>query len=732
MTRTEWAARALKRTCDRVRTAAAGSRHRVLYGAAKDLGRYVRDGALSASAVEAGLLEAASDAGKPAPESARTIADGLSAGHQSTDEAWYPPERAELPRAFVWRGQTYQLHAPGAHRALVERATAELPVPVTAIDDETTVRITLFRGLTNTTGDVEQWTWADLVHMCREPQSDVEDVRDAVLLTAAEMPGDRRGKGAPDPVAIHALILDYDDDPLFSLEQVKQWWSGVQHVAYTSKSHMQQKNDGKKPACPRGRVILALSRPMTPMEYLRIVSWVASGRFGVVGLTEMRTLNRIYWAPVARAGYGWSSSMTGAAIDVDALLSSIDGTADRIEAALQDGAPSAGVWDELDKRNHGTDEEPEWRPVNSLRNLVTILERDPRWTGKLQICDFRRVALVNGEPVTSVDHLEVKLWVARVYGYEPGTERTLEGMAVVSHRNRVHPVREYLDALQWDGRARVRRVLADLFSCIETDDGLTESISLRWLVSAVARIFEPGCKVDPMLILQGPQGCRKSSGLKALTGAQWFSDTAIQLGSKDAYLALQGVWVYEFAELEGMNRAEANQVKNFLTSAVDKFRPPYGKVDETMPRQCVVAGTTNEQVFLHDRTGNRRSWVRRVRPGATVDVDGISRWRDQIWAESVHLYRAGEQWHLTDSEAAAHAADVQQYVHDDPWLETVDGLLASRGMVRVTDVLDALQLAPDHRNKGHEMRVTGLLGQLGAVPKGRRTVGGVRGFWWSR
>lgn len=721
MTRHEWAQRALQRAAERVRSAPAGSRHRVLYGSAKDLGRYVRDGTLPRATAEAELMAAGTEAGKGGSEVARTVGDGLAAGLQAADDAWYPAERTELPRVVRWRGEEIALTDRRARGALVEQAQQGVDVPLCELEGEAVVRVALFAGVGARQGTPELWTWADLAQMVREPQEEPPDTREAILITAAEMVDDQRYRGAPDPACLHALILDYDDEPAWSLEQVERWWPGVQHVAHTSKSHQQVKNAGtssERPAMPRGRVILALSRPVTPEEYRRICLWVESGRFGQVGVTELRTLNRIYWCPIARPGYEHAVCLTGAAIDVDALLSTLDGVEVEIGEALEQEAPSGDVWEALDKRNHGTDEAPEWRPVNTLRNLVTILERDHRWAGRLRIDDFRCRALVGDREATDVDHLELKLWVARVYGYEPGTERALEGMQVVSSRHRYHPVRDYLDRLTWDGQPRCGLLLRDYFRCEDPPDGLTGVYSRRWMVAAVARIYEPGCKVDEMLVLQGAQGAGKSRGLRALAGADWFSDTPIQVSNKDAYQALQGVWIYEAAELDSMRRAEATAIKAFLSSQVDKYRPPYGRSEVVQPRQCVIAGTTNETHFLHDTTGNRRSWVRQVRPGR-IDVAAIERDRDQLWAEAVHLYRRGEQWHLTDDEAERQAADVKQYVHEDPWMPVVEGLMLRRGSggITVDEVLAALEIRPGDRTKADTMRATGLLQQLGATSR---------------
>ena len=309
-----------------------------------------------------------------------------------------------------------------------------------------------------------------------------------------------------------------------------------------------------------------------------------------------------------------------------------------------------------------------------------------------------------------------------------------DAMALEADRNPVHPVRAYLESLTWDGTPRVRFMLRDLFHCVDTPDGLTQAMSLRWMVAAVARVMQPGCKVDEMLIIQSPrQGIGKSSGLAALAPErEWFSDTRIDLRNKDAYQALHGVWIYEWGELDSLKRAEATAVKSFLSEAVDRYRPPYGREMVTQPRQCVIAGTTNEDAFLYDATGNRRHWVRQIREDRVVDVDGIRRDRDQLWAEAAELYRRGEQWHLTSDEQAAQAADVEQYVHADPWMDKIEEVvLRTGGVLTLEQVFDALDIAEKDRHRGHQMRASGVLQQLG-LRKVRKRVGGRRMYVWER
>ena len=169
----------------------------------------------------------------------------------------------------------------------------------------------------------------------------------------------------------------------------------------------------------------------------------------------------------------------------------------------------------------------------------------------------------------------------------------------------------------------------------------------RWLISGAARIFQPGCQCDYTLLLEGPQGIKKSSALHALAGDPWFTDHIHDLGSKDSRMDLHGKWIIELSELVSMRRAEVERVKAFLTARTDHFRVPYGRRSEDVPRSCVFAASTNDETPFVDSTGNRRFWP--VHCGH-IDVEGIRRDRDQLWAQAYALYKAGEVWWLETKE----------------------------------------------------------------------------------
>jgi predicted P-loop ATPase len=177
-------------------------------------------------------------------------------------------------------------------------------------------------------------------------------------------------------------------------------------------------------------------------------------------------------------------------------------------------------------------------------------------------------------------------------------------------------------------------------------------------------------KADHMLILEGPQGARKSTAIKVLAGEQWFTDELPELGSKDAAIHMQGVWIVEIAELDAMSRAEVSRIKAFLTRTTDRFRPPYGRYTIEVPRQCVFAGTVNLDTCLRDETGNRRFWPLR---SGTIDIDALVSDREQLWAEAVHRFREGAIWWIDDPALLAEAAAAQEARYQsDAWEDLIE------------------------------------------------------------
>ncbi|HKO93004.1 MAG TPA: virulence-associated E family protein [Polyangiaceae bacterium] len=281
-----------------------------------------------------------------------------------------------------------------------------------------------------------------------------------------------------------------------------------------------------------------------------------------------------------------------------------------------------------------------------------------------------------------------------------------------------HPVRDFLRGLVWDGRPRLDSMLVEMFGAENTD--VVRTIAAKWMISAVARVFQPGCQVDHMMVLEGPQGTRKSTALRTLVGDDWFRNSPVDLRGKDAPMALRGCWVYEFDELDSFRGREATRVKSFLSQRVDSYRPAYGRAVVDLPRECVFVGTTNEHQYLADPTGNRRFWP--VRCGA-IDIPALAAARAQLWAEAYARYAAGEIWHIDSADLGARLRDQQADREElDPWVEVIrrwfDRLPSAKQAEGITthDVMaGALEIKPGVSTRRDETRVGHALKSLGLI-----------------
>ena len=288
------------------------------------------------------------------------------------------------------------------------------------------------------------------------------------------------------------------------------------------------------------------------------------------------------------------------------------------------------------------------RIISCYENVALFLENSPEWAGVLGYNEFTAgyvvlkspPAPVSAEPGSEIeDHFdtEVVRWLERrMLLVKPDLVRRI--VDVFARRNSYHPVRDYLESLPaWDGMPRIGTWLID-YCGVESSDvnpnTYAMAVGKKFLIGAVKRILEPGAKCDSVLVLEGQQGIGKSTVPRILAGDEWFSDQLADVGSKDASLQLRGVWIIELSELDVLNRAELARAKAFLSQQTERFRLPYGRRIIHVPRQCVFVGTTNADSWLKDETGGRRFWPL---PCHQIDLEGLRRDRDQLWAEALQL-----------------------------------------------------------------------------------------------
>jgi putative DNA primase/helicase len=297
-------------------------------------------------------------------------------------------------------------------------------------------------------------------------------------------------------------------------------------------------------------------------------------------------------------------------------------------------------------------------------NLTIILQNDPNLQGLaynahkgsialLEPVPWRRPEDWQGPGWVDDDDSQLRIYLEKVYDiWSPA--KVEDALAAVSRGREFHPIRDYLAGLpEWDGVTRLETLLIDYLGAEDTP--YVRSVTRKTFTAAVARVMRPGVKFDYMLVLIGPQGIGKST-LFAKMGGEWFSDSLSMADMKDKAAAekLQGYWVLEIGELAGMKKVEVEAVKSFLSRQKDIYRPAYGRRTVEHLRQCVIVGSTNTDTgFLRDSTGNRRFWPVRVQGGKP----GLDPWAisgdvvQQLWAEALQLWKAGEELYLTGDVA---------------------------------------------------------------------------------
>jgi predicted P-loop ATPase len=374
-------------------------------------------------------------------------------------------------------------------------------------------------------------------------------------------------------------------------------------------------------------------------------------------------------------------------------------------------------------------------PRAVLANAITALRKAPEWTDVLGFNEFSLGTEAHKPPPwprsrvgsewTDNDDRLTANWLQHA-GIYVSVEIAGQAVQTVARDRPFHPVREYLDSLKWDGTKRIDSWLSLYLGAVPKD--YTAAVGERWLVSAVARIYRPGVKADCCLILEGPQGLKKSTALRSIADP-WFTDEIADLGTKDAAMQTRGVWIIEIAELDGMSKSDVSKIKGFMSRSTDRFRPPYGKRLIESPRQCVFAGSVNHLTYLRDETGGRRFWPVSC---TRVLIDDLERDRDQLWAEAVVQYRAGARWWLDTPELNRQAEGEQaDRYEEDPWQELIKAWVdqpsrsdingrpispftATRESVTVTDILNhCIGKRQDQWTQSDMTRVARCLCQLG-------------------
>ena len=376
--------------------------------------------------------------------------------------------------------------------------------------------------------------------------------------------------------------------------------------------------------------------------------------------------------------------------------------------AVSEPPPAAGIalWEDL-----GLAMTDKGQALNNLDNVVRAIEADPELRGRIWYDEFLDAIVTTWQGPQrqwkDADDVLLQLYMQRHVGLTKIGVQTCHDAALVAafHATR-NECKDWLAGLRWDGVNRLAHLMSEGFGAAE--DAYTEAVGRCWVISMVARVMRPGCKVDTVPVLEGSQGAGKSSGLSIL-GGKWFVECHESVMSKDFYGVLQGHMLVEIAEMHSFTRAEVERIKGIISNQMDRYRKAYGRNTEDHPRQTVLVCTTNRDDWQKDDTGARRFWP--VRCGK-VDLDWLRHNREQVFAEAVQLYREGCSWWDVPAEQQAQEVDERRDV--DAWESVIDAWLAGVDRPTTSEILsDCLKIELGRQDQMVQKRVARVMRVLG-------------------
>lgn len=369
------------------------------------------------------------------------------------------------------------------------------------------------------------------------------------------------------------------------------------------------------------------------------------------------------------------------------------------------------------------------RLMQNLQTLTFLLEDD---SSRQLVCGPGNWALnamsdeveYDRKPLAARDYTRVRIELERIRGdtgkplhFADSDVRAVARM--LATRRQYSPVCEYLDGLPpWRGGDYIEQ-LGQALGLTTEQHGLELEFLKRWLISAVARAYEPGCQADTVLVLQGTEGQYKSRFFEEL-GGRWFVRMSAELGSRDSIEVMRCAWIVELDELDAMKRSkEWSTVKAAITRPTDDYVPKYIREKQKVPRRSVLAGTVNDVECLVDEEGLRRFWIISVKQ--RINRDWVRANRDGVWAQALACYRMKEQWHLELEHEELQRTHVRQFVEEHPWHELIEDFLEDRQRHLFEDVVTMQEIfakalngiEPAQQNKGNRKTVATILRRLG-------------------
>lgn len=370
---------------------------------------------------------------------------------------------------------------------------------------------------------------------------------------------------------------------------------------------------------------------------------------------------------------------------------------DRLRRVVEDAARGNGHdqpgrhWKNLTQKSPSTG-----AIIPNLWNALLALRNDPLWAGAFRYDEMGQTQIGRRGPVEDAHLIPIHEWLQENGLTRIGLDTVREAVEGVCREQPFHPLRDELRQCRaaWDGVNRLSSWTQTYLGAEEGEPNNT--IGVMFLVGMIARIFEPGCKNDYMLVLEGPQGAKKSQACEILAQT-YFSDELPDLGGDPIRVSmhLRGKWLIEVAELSSFSRPDAAKLKSFLSARIEQYTPKFGRYEVRQPRTCCFVGTTNDKNYLRDPSGGRRFWPLVC---GEIDLTRLKKMRDHLIGEAVEAYTSGTQWWPDQIFEDTWLKPLQETRYEaDSWEEIIEAKIIGRTRLSTVEIAHDFLGIPDER-----------------------------------
>lgn len=363
------------------------------------------------------------------------------------------------------------------------------------------------------------------------------------------------------------------------------------------------------------------------------------------------------------------------------------------------------------------------RPRSNRANLRIVFENDPAYQN-IQYHDHSTSLFLDGEVIEKAKWEDIAIDLEERYRLEATDNMIRSSVYRIGYHNQIFPIRDYLESVEWDGVERLAYFAEEILKAETTpeDIELIRAMSLKMFIGPVARIYVPGCDWHTMPIFLGDKGIGKSMVLKLLLpNSDWLGRTKMKIGDKSALEMLHqtGIWFQEIAELADFQGKSASDTKAFITKEDDRYRVVYDKDVVNKKRRTCFWGNSNDYQILDDGW-ERRFWIFKLK--SKVRLDWVAENRDLLWAEAVHWYKSGKQWHLTDKETEMLRTYQETFLVEDAWAWGVSKAIdhhIERGQPGATtqQIMEYIELPVSQQHTGNSRRIAQICRDNGFMMK---------------